>query len=76
MGHAIQAALLKARRLKLMPRWEHLRINPASLESVARTVGVSKPTLWRWEECKGKNPPPVPMIEAWNKALIELEEAP
>jgi transcriptional regulator with XRE-family HTH domain len=73
MGHAIVVATLKARRIALMPRWAALKTNPASLESVAAVIGVSKPTLWRWEELKGKNPPPKPMMRAWRKALTDLE---
>jgi hypothetical protein len=76
MGIAIEAATLKARRLKLMRRWEHLKTNPASLESVAATIGISKPTLWRWEDCIGKNAPAEPMMEAWRKAIDDLEERP
>lgn len=57
-----------------MPRWAHLKTNPAGLEAVAAKLGIAKPTLWRWEEAKGKNPPRDPMLEAWDRVLVELEE--
>lgn len=74
MGYAINIATLRARRIALMPRWAHLKTNPAGLEAVASKIGVSKPTLWRWEEFKGKGPPREVFLEAWQKVLMDLEE--
>lgn len=77
MGTAIkrasEAADLKARRLKLMERWKALKVNPANITNVAAMIGVTKPTLWRWEEGKGVKPPPEPKLQAWREAIAELE---